>query len=129
MKEKIAKWLRLEELAENLIGYAEARIELTKVRMQEQACKLVANFAVTLIIALAFTFFAGLASFTTGLFLGQLLDNTALGFFILSVISALIVAVLYYYRKSLIQSTMDKVFEVMNEKEEDQNDNKDKTAE
>jgi Putative Actinobacterial Holin-X, holin superfamily III len=73
LKEKIFKLLRIDNLMENLTGYAEARMELFKLEIREDVAKMLSKAMIYGILAifgfLFLIFFSiGLAQFLNGFF-------------------------------------------------------------
>ena len=62
LKDSILKFLKLESLIENLTGYVESRIELTKMEIKEDLAKGLSKFAVFLLIGVVFLLFVILIS-------------------------------------------------------------------
>jgi uncharacterized membrane protein YqjE len=62
LKDSILKFLKLESLIENLTGYVETRIELTKMEIREDLAKALANFLLFILLGVVFTFFLILIS-------------------------------------------------------------------
>ena len=62
LKDSILKFLKLESLIENLTGYVETRIELTKMEIREDLAKGLSNFLLFILLGVVFTLFVILIS-------------------------------------------------------------------
>lgn len=57
LKDSIMKFLKLENLVENVTGFVETRIELMKYELKEDVARVVSKVVLYLAVALVFTFF------------------------------------------------------------------------
>ena len=57
LKDSIMKFLKLENLVENVTGFVETRIELMKYELKEDVARVVSKVMLYVVVALVFTFF------------------------------------------------------------------------
>ncbi len=96
LKSSVMEFLKIDELKENLLKLLEAKFELKKLEIIDQAKPKIAGLVFTLIL-----FVLGLVTYM--LFIGglayyigaHLLDSPALGFLALGVLHGLILAIFY----------------------------------
>ena len=62
LKDSILKFLKLDTLIENLTGYVETRIELTKMEIREEVAKGLSKVALFMLMGAVFTLFVVLIS-------------------------------------------------------------------
>ncbi len=106
IKDKIFKFLHLDNLVDNASGYVEARLELYKMEIREDVAKVLSRAIIYMTIG--FFGFLLLIFFSIGLayFLNQYFAETYVGFWIVSGIYGLAFLIFLVFRKS-----MDKNFE------------------
>jgi hypothetical protein len=101
IKDTIFKFLRLDNLIDNLSGYVEARIELLKIEIREDVAKVVARgLMVTAILLLALIF---LLFFSVGLahFLNSFYEQPYIGYWIVSGIYGAPCLIFVLFRKKI----------------------------
>jgi ABC-type phosphate transport system permease subunit len=119
MKDTEALMERTGETVEYLKLYAQQQVDIVKLDAVEKSAKVISSMITSLVlgvVALVVLLFLAIAG---ALFLGQILDNTALGFFIGSLIFVLVGALLYGFRKSIITSPIVALFIAKIYEEED----------
>jgi uncharacterized membrane protein YqjE len=113
IKDTIFKFLRLDNLIENLSGYMEARIELLKIEIREDVAKVLAQalMVVTILfLALIFMLF-----FSVGLahFLNSFFEQPYIGYWIVAGIYGIPCLIFIVFRKkighSFEQHLMEKI--------------------
>lgn len=100
LKESIIKFLKLENLVENLTGYVETRIELMKYELREDISKVVSKVIVYLMVTFILTFFLFFLSLATALKLSESLGDFN-GFAVVSLFYVAVGITLYLFRKPL----------------------------
>jgi uncharacterized membrane protein YqjE len=113
IKDTIFKFLRLDNLIENLSGYVEARIELLKIEIREDVAKVLAQaLMVVTILFLALIF---LLFFSVGLahFLNSFFVHPYIGYWIVAGVYGIPCIIFIVFRKkighSFEQHLLDKI--------------------
>ncbi len=104
----LIKYLKLDDLLTNLIGFIETKFELIKLDMYEGLRKVLARlvFFIVLLFAIFFSFFfAGLAF---SIFINHKLNSSYLGFLVVAVINISLLLILYLMRNHRFFSIMAK---------------------
>jgi uncharacterized membrane protein YqjE len=101
VKDSIFKFLRLDNLVENLSGYVETRIELIKIEIREEIAKVISNalmVSVLFLLGLLFLIFfsIGAAHYLNGFF-----SNPSVGFWIISGIYGVLGLIIVLFRKRI----------------------------
>ena len=101
IKDSIFKFLRLDNLIENLSGYFEARVELMKIEVREEVAKVISHglmMAVLILLGLLFLVF-----FSIGLahFLNRSFADAFAGYWIVSGMYGVAFLVLIVFRKGI----------------------------
>jgi uncharacterized membrane protein YqjE len=115
LKDSIIKFLKLENLVENLTGYVETRIELMKYEVKEDISKVVAKAALYLAIAIMAAFFILFFSFAIAWVLSEKV-GTFWGFSIVSFFYIAIAIALLLMRHSIIQGLEKAVKQIIQKK-------------
>jgi uncharacterized membrane protein YqjE len=101
IKDTIFKFLRLDNLLENLSGYVEARIELLKIEIREDIAKVLAKAIMILIVVfLAFIFLLFL-SVGFAHYLNNFFEKTQVGYWIVAGIYGVPCLIFILFRKSI----------------------------
>jgi hypothetical protein len=114
-KEGIAKFLKLDSLMENLTGYVETRIELTKYEVKEDLARILSKASVMIAILLTGMFFLLIFSLGVAIKLGQEVGYF-FGFAIVSLLYAIGAGILFYNRDVLGRKVELKIKEVIKQK-------------
>ncbi len=101
IKDSIFKFLRLDNLVENLSGYFETRVELIKLEVREEITKVISHalmLAVLLLLALLFLVF-----FSIGLanYLNVYFQDFYMGYWIVAGIYGLPGLIIFLFRKKI----------------------------
>jgi hypothetical protein len=106
IKETIFKFLKIDNLVENLSGYLESRVKLLKIEIQEDVAKVLSKGLVH--VTIVFFAFLFLIFFSIGLaeYINTFFINSFEGYWIVSGIYLIIFLIFLAFRKNL-----DKVFE------------------
>lgn len=117
LKDTIFKFLKLENLVDNISGYIEARIELIKIEIREDIARFLARamlLMITLFLGLLVLLFCsiGLAHF-----LNSVLDHKTAGFWIVAGIYGVPCLILILFRKSIGHSLEQRLVNSIKNKE------------
>ncbi len=118
IKDTLLKFLRIDNLANNVTGYVETRIKLLKIEIKEDAVKVLSkSLAQGTIIFLAFLF---LIFFSIGIaeYLNTLFTNSFEGYLIISGIYFLLFLAFLIFRKSLSKVFQNHFSDLINKNEE-----------
>jgi hypothetical protein len=117
LKESVLKFLKLDSLIENLTGYVEARIELTKLEIKEDLAKGLAKVAVFMIMGAVLTLFVILMSIAVALLIGKSVGTFG-GFSIVAGFYFLLALLVYGFRNPITEKLQDQLVQIMNKKKE-----------
>jgi len=101
IKDTIFKFLRLDNLMENLTGYVEARIELLKIEIKEDIAKVLANALRIIIVAFLALIFLLFLSIGLAHFLNNYFDKPQVGYWIVAGIYGIPCLIFIVFRKSI----------------------------
>lgn len=110
MKETDSLLEQTGETIEYLKIYAQQQIDIVKLDAVEKSAKLGSSIITALIVSVVGLVAILFLTIAVALFLGQILENPALGFLIVSSLFAIISALSYLFRKSLITSPLVSYF-------------------
>jgi len=94
---------RINDLAGNIREYIETRIDIVKLDAADTGATAASSMVVWVVIAIASVFTLLLITIGGAIGIGYLVDNFAVGFFILAGVYLLIALVLYYNRENWIR--------------------------
>ena len=100
--EKILKFLHLEKLIENVVGYVTSQVELFKLEIREETAKVVAHGLMIALIILFFTLFVLFISFGLAGYINQEMASAHAGYWIVSGVYALPLLILVLFRRGVI---------------------------
>ena len=101
IKDSIFKFLRLDNLVENLSGYVETRVELIKIEIREEIARVISHglmIAVLFLLALLFLIFFSIGG---ALYMNSYFNNSSAGFWIVSGIYSMAGLIIGLFRKSI----------------------------
>jgi uncharacterized membrane protein YqjE len=104
IKETIFKFLRLDNLMENLSGYVEARIELLKIEIKEDVAKVLARTVMILIVAFLALLFILFLSIGLAQYLNSLFGKEHVGYWMVAGIYGVPCLIFVLFRKSISHS-------------------------
>jgi uncharacterized membrane protein YqjE len=104
IKDALARFFRLDNLAEDLSGYVEARVELLKLEVREEVAKAMTRVMVLGVIVLLCILFIVFLSIGLALYINQFFEEKSIGFFLLSGFYLLLVLLSFGFRKRLFHS-------------------------
>ena len=117
LKESILKFLKLESLIENLTGYVETRIELTKMEIREDLAKALSNFLLFILLGVMFTFFLILISIAVAHLIAK--STGAIGGFAIVAGFYLLLALLgFAFRGAIVEKLRKQLVQIMKKKKE-----------
>lgn len=103
--EKIAT--NIEKLYEKAENYTKTSFELVKLTAIDKTSEIISSLAVVVSIACIVAMFSLFLNIGIALFIGKILNDTSLGFLIVSSFYLLIGIVVYSYRKNWIKKPID----------------------
>lgn len=116
IKDSIFKFLRLDNLMENLTGYVEARIELLKIEIKEDIAKVLAKAIMILIVVfLAFIFLLFL-SIGFAHYLNNYFDKAQIGYWIVAGIYGVPCLIFILFRKRIGHAMETNLMEMIKRK-------------
>jgi len=104
IKDTIFKFLRLDNLMENLTGYVEARIELLKMEIREDVAKALASALMILIVAFLALIFLLFLSVGLAHYLNNFFAQPQVGYWIVAGLYGVPCLIFILFRKSIGQS-------------------------
>ncbi len=116
IKDTLFKFLRLDNLVENLSGYLEARIELIKIEIREDVAKAIGQTIVLASIALLGILFSLFFSVGLAHYLNMLFDNPYLGYWIIAGVYGLPCLLCVIFRKQIGKAIEKQMMEVIKSK-------------
>ena len=107
----------VELLYEKAEQYSKTSFKLLQLTTIEKTSDVISSLAVIITISILFVMFTLFINIGMGLYIGALLKNTALGFFIVSGFYFLLVVAVFIFRKSLIKIPIDNliIFKLLRE--------------
>ena len=101
---------RTGETIEYLKLYAQQQVDIVKLNAVEKSTKVVSSMITSLILGMVGLIVLLFLTIAGALFLGQILENPALGFFIVSLFFIIVGLILYNFRISFIRSSIISYF-------------------
>ncbi len=117
LKDSILKFLKLETLIENLTGYVETRIELTKIEIKEDLAKGLAKVAVFMLIGSVLILFVILISVAVAFLIGQSVGTFG-GFTIVAGFYLLLGLLLFAFKNAITEKLQEQLIQIMKKKKE-----------
>ncbi len=111
------KFLKLDSLIENVTGYVEARIELTKIELKEDVAKTLSKVLLFMLMGAVFTLFIVLISVAVAHLLAQSVGAFG-GFAIVAGFYLLISLLVFVFRDAIGEKLQGYLVEVMKKKKE-----------
>jgi len=104
IKETIFKFLRLDNLMDNLTGYVEARIALLKIEIREDVAKVLARTLMILIVTLLALLFVLFLSIGFAQYLNSIFSKNHVGYWMVAGIYGVPCLIFILFRKSISHS-------------------------
>ncbi|WP_445713312.1 hypothetical protein [Flavobacterium sp.] len=116
----------VELLYEKAEQYSKTSFKLLQLTTIEKTSDVISSLSVIIVISILFAMFTLFINIGISLYIGALLKNTALGFFIVSGFYFILVIAVYIFRKSLIKIPIDNliVFKLLKEEKDLNSDKK-----
>ena len=109
------KFLKLDSVIENLTGYVEARIELTKIEIREEITKGLSKVALFMLMGAVFTLFVVLISVAIAHLIGKSIGAFG-GFAVVAGFYLLLGLLLFIFRESIGEKLQDYLAKTMKKK-------------
>jgi uncharacterized membrane protein YqjE len=117
LKDSILKFLKLESLIENLTGYVETRIELTKMEIREDLARGLSNFLLFILLGVVFTLFLILISVAAAHLIAKSMGTVG-GFAIVAGFYLLLGLLVFAFRGAIIEKLQKQLVQIMKKKKE-----------
>jgi type IV secretory pathway TrbL component len=104
-------------LVDNIYKYVQTNIEIAKVEVQEKIEDTIKKVAIITILVLSVAMLLIFLLLTLALFLNQILVSGYLGFLIVSILLAVIMAITFFMAKQFLNSDKEMEKESLSEKE------------
>lgn len=89
---------KVETTYQHLIDYADARWNLIALDVSDKTANLITSIIVGIILAILGLFFLVFASISLAVWLGSLVDSTALGYLLVALLYGVVGAIVYFNR-------------------------------
>ena len=109
--------MKLESLIENLTGYVETRIELTKMEIREDLAKALSNFLLFILLGVMFTFFLILISIAVAHLIAKSTGAIG-GFAIVAGFYLLLALLVFAFRGTILEKLQNELVQIMKKKKE-----------
>lgn len=116
-KDSILKFLKLDSLIENLTGYVEARIELTKMEIREEIAKGLSKVLLFILMGAVFTLFIVLISVAVAHLIAKSIGAFG-GFAVVAGFYLLLGLLLFAFRGVISEKLQEHFVHVMKKKKE-----------
>jgi uncharacterized membrane protein YqjE len=117
LKDSVLKFLKLDSLIENITGYVEARIELTKLEVKEDIAKSLSKALLFILMGVVFTLFIVLLSVAVAHLIARSVGPFG-GFAIVAGFYLLVTLLLYAFRNAIGEKLQGHLIEIMKKKKE-----------
>jgi uncharacterized membrane protein YqjE len=117
LKDSVLKFLKLDSLIENLTGYVETRIELTKLELKEDIAKSLSKVLLFILMGAVFTLFVVLISVAVAHLIAKSIGAFG-GFAVVAGFYLLLSLLLYGFRHVIGEKLQDQLVEIMKKKKE-----------
>lgn len=117
LKDSILKFLKLDSLIENLTGYVETRIELTKMEIREDLAKALSNVLLFILLGVVFTLFVILISIALAHLIAKSIGAIG-GFAVVAGFYLLLGLLMFAFRGAIIEKLQDQLVQIMKKKKE-----------
>lgn len=103
IKDSIFKFLRLDNLVENLSGYFETRVELIKIEIREEIARVISNGLMVGVLFLLGMLFLVFFSIGMALYLNNYFNSSSTGFWIVSGIYGVSGLIIGLFHKNIVR--------------------------
>lgn len=121
-KSKLFKFLRIDAIIENLTGLIEARMELAKLEIKEEAAKIGARIVAAIVFSFLLVMIIIFLSLSVATLLNSVLESLFLGYVIITGFYLLVLVLLIAFKAHiwLQQKIEDGLINFVDTKEEDE---------
>ena len=116
-KDSVLKFLKLDSLIENITGYVESRIELTKLEIKEDTAKVLATVLLFILVGLVFTLFIVLISVAVAHLIAESIGAFG-GYAIVAGFYLCLALLLVAFRNTISEKLQEHLVEIMKKKKE-----------
>lgn len=117
LKDSVLKFLKLDSLIENVTGYVEARIELTKIELKEDVAKTLSKVLLFMLMGVVLLLFIVLISVAVAHLLAQSVGAFG-GFAIVAGFYLLVSLLVFVFRDAISEKLQAYLVEVMKKTKE-----------
>jgi uncharacterized membrane protein YqjE len=117
LKDSVLKFLKLDSVIENLTGYVESRIELTKIEIREEIAKALSKAALYILMGTVFILFVVFISVSLAHLIGKSIGAFG-GFAVVAGFYLLLGLLLYAFRDAINDKLQEYMAESMKKKKE-----------
>jgi hypothetical protein len=117
LKDSILKFLKLDSLIENLTGYVETRIELTKMEIKEDLAKGLSKVVVFLLVGAVFSLFVILISIAVAHLIAKSIGPVG-GFAVVAGFYLLLGLLILAFKNAIIEKVQEQLVQMMKKKKE-----------
>lgn len=117
LKDSILKFLKLDSLIENLTGYVETRIELTKMELKEDLAKGLSKVALILVLGAVLSLFVVLISIAAAHLIAKSIGPVG-GFAVVAGFYLVLGLLIYAFRNAIIANFQEQLVQMMKKKKE-----------
>ena len=97
----------IDKLYQKAEQYSKTTLEIVKLKTVDKTSDIISSLAVSLILILIVAIFSLFINVGIALWIGNIMENTALGFFIVSGFYLLLGIIVYFNKESLIKTPID----------------------
>ena len=117
LKDSLLKFLKLDSLIENLTGYVETRIELTKMEIREDLAKGLSNVLLFILLGVVFTLFVILISIAVAHLIAKSIGPVG-GFAIVAGFYLLLGLLIFAFKGAIVEKLQNQLVHIMKKKKE-----------
>lgn len=117
IKDTIFKFLRLDNLMENVSGYLEARVALIKIEVREEVVKVLSRGIILITILFLAVLFLFFLSFGLAEFLNSVFEDSFSGYWVVGGFYGFSFLLVLIFRKQIDRSFEKKLNEIIKRKE------------
>ena len=116
IKDRILKFLHLDEIIKNLSGYVETRVALVKLEIRDEVGGILSRGLMMMLIFMIGFLFLLFLSIGLAQYLNMLLESQFAGYLLVALFFGLILAVLLITRKSFFRMMENKFVELIKQR-------------
>jgi uncharacterized membrane protein YqjE len=109
LKETLLKFFKLDSIVDHISGYVETRVALVKMEIREEIAGILSRTLMIIVMMLIAFLFLLFISVGTAWYLNTRLGDDFIGFFLVGGFYALLLILMFAFRKSLLK-TLEKKF-------------------